>query len=118
VLHFKIKKTGERLVLPISEEARQLLGTAGNPAAQVFEDLKYDSMTLVYIERWTTAAGITRHVGFHAFRRTFATAQITLGTDLYTIQKMLGHSSVEQTQIYAHLLDAKKKEAANKISLK
>jgi integrase len=118
VLHFKIKKTGERLVLPISEEARELLGTAGNPAAQVFKDLKYDSMTLVYIERWTTAAGITRRVGFHAFRRTFATAQITLGTDLYTIQKMLGHSSVQQTQIYAHLLDAKKKEAANKISLK
>ncbi len=117
-LNLMIKKTGEHLILPISDEARELLGDAAKPSEQVFKGLEYDAMTSVYVERWTKAAGIVRHITFHAFRRTFATAQITLGTDLFTIQKMLGHSDIRQTQIYAHLLDAKKKEAANKITLK
>ncbi|MDQ3748660.1 MAG: site-specific integrase [Acidobacteriota bacterium] len=117
-LNIKIRKTGEPLVLPISEEARELLGTAGEPGEQVFTGLKYATMTNIYIERWTKAAGIARRITFHAFRRTFATAQITLGSDLFTVQRMLGHSNIRQTQIYAHLVDEKKRDAANKITLK
>jgi integrase len=117
-LSIKIKKTGEQLVLPISSEARDLLGEQKEQSGQIFEGLKYETMTNIYIERWTKAAGIERRVTFHAFRRTFATAQITLGTDLYTVQKMLGHGDIRQTQIYAHLVDEKKREAANKITLK
>ncbi len=117
-LIIQIKKTGEPLNLPISKEARRLLGDVGEQGEQVFSGLKYATMTNIYIERWTKAAGIARRITFHSFRRTFATGQITLGTDLYTVQKMLGHSDIRQTQIYAHLVDEKKREAANKITLK
>ncbi len=117
-LYLKIKKTGEQLILPISEEAREFLGKSGKPGERVFPDLEYETMTNIYIEKWTRAAGINRRITFHAFRRTFATGQITLGTDLYTVQKMLGHNDIRQTQIYAHLVDEKKREAANKITLK
>lgn len=117
-LSFRIKKTGEQLVLPISDEARALLGGSGAAAEKVFPDLKRVSNANYHLPKWTKAAGIERAISFHAFRRTFATAQISEGTDLYTVQKMLGHSNSRQTQIYAHLVDEKKREAANKISLK
>jgi site-specific recombinase XerD len=117
-LHIKIKKTGEQLILPISMEARELLGKRGDRNEKIFKDLKYDGMTSVYIERWTKEANIGRRVTFHAFRRSYATGLITGGVDIYTVQRMLGHSDVRQTQIYAHLVDEKKRDAANKITLK
>jgi site-specific recombinase XerD len=117
-LQLKIKKTQEPIVLPISEEARELLGAAGKQGEKVFPNLKYNTMTNIHLNRWRHAAGIDRRITFHALRRTFATGQITLGTDLFTVQKMLGHSDIKQTQIYAHLVDEKKRAAANKISLK
>lgn len=43
--------------------------------------------------------------------------QMTLGTDIYVISKMLLHKNVSTTQIYADLVDATKRESANKIIL-
>lgn len=117
-LNLLIKKTGEHLLLPISDEARALLGEAKPTGEKIFAAFRYDTMTNVYIERWTKAAGVTRRLTFHDFRRTYATAQLAAGTDIYTISQMLGHASIKQTQIYAKLLDEKKREAANKITLK
>ena len=41
-----------------------------------------------------------------------------LGTDIYTVSKMLTHKNVSTTQIYADLVNSKKRETAEKISLK
>ena len=117
-LHTTIIKTGERIVLPISGEAREILGEAGAGDQKAIKNLKYDGSTNVYIERWTQAAGIGRRITFHAFRRTYATGLLANGVDFHTISGMLGHSDLRQTQIYAKLLDEKKRAAANKISLK
>ena len=38
---------------------------------------------------------------------------LTLGADLYTTSKLLGHSNVKTTQIYAKIVDSKKVEAVN-----
>jgi integrase len=81
-LDFVIKKTGEPLVLPIAAEAREYLGEAGKPTEQIFPGLRYSVTTNVYLQRWAVATGISRKITFHCFRRTFATAQITLGTDI------------------------------------
>ena len=58
------------------------------------------------------------HVGKFKRCHTFATLQIALGTDIYTVSKMLTHKSVSTTQIYADLVNSKKRESANRISLK
>ena len=61
---------------------------------------------------------LAQPITFHCGRHSFATIQIAAGTDIYTVSKMLTHRNVSTTQIYAELVSEKKRESANKISLK
>lgn len=60
---------------------------------------------------------LAQPITFHCSRHTFATLQVELGTDIYTVQNMLGHANVTTTEIYARHADEKSKEASLKISL-
>ena len=53
---------------------------------------------------------------FHTGRHTFATMMLTLGADLYTVSKLLGHTSVRMTQVYAKIINQKKDEAVNLVN--
>ncbi|WP_371683025.1 tyrosine-type recombinase/integrase [Barnesiella sp. WM24] len=55
---------------------------------------------------------------FHGLRHTYATLLITNGTDIYTVSKMLTHKNVVTTQIYAEVINYKKRDAANSITIK
>lgn len=114
-LRFKMKKNNRPLTLNINDQARELLGKSGAPQEQVFKGLKYGNETSVILNSWTKEAGINKYITFHCFRHTYATLQLTLGTDLYTVSKLLGHKNIQTTQIYAKVIDQKKKEAANRI---
>lgn len=59
------------------------------------------------------AAGISKHVTYHVSRHTFATMELTMGADLYTTSKLLGHTEVRTTQIYAKIINKKKDEAVS-----
>ena len=59
----------------------------------------------------------TKNITFHCFRHTFATLQLANGTDIYTVSKMLGHTNVNTTQIYAKVIDENKIKAAEVIKL-
>ena len=52
-------------------------------------------------------------ITFHQSRHTFATMMLTLGADLYTVSKLLGHTSVKMTQVYAKIVNKKKDDAVN-----
>ena len=61
----------------------------------------------------TAALGVL----FHLARHTFATLQLERDTDIYTIKGMLGHTNVKTTQIYAHIVDKSKRNAADVIHI-
>jgi integrase len=116
-LQFRQKKTKGVEVLPISEQAFKLLGERKDPNEQVFKGLIYSAYLNVHLKQWILSAGITKNITFHCFRHTFATLQLSFGTDIYTVSKMLGHRELKTTQIYAKIVDDTKRKAAEKIKL-
>lgn len=116
-IRFRQQKTKGSEFLPISEQAHQLMEKSDNLENSVFEGLKYNAHRLSALSNWIKNAKITKKITFHCFRHTYATTQLSSGTDVMTISKMLGHREVKTTQIYAKIIDEKKREATNKIKL-
>jgi len=111
---FNQKKTGNLQYLDIPPQAYQLMG---EPASQgrVFQSLKYSAYMNTELLRWTMAAGITKHVTFHAGRHTFAVSLLCNGVDIYTVSRLMGHNEVKTTQVYADIIDSVRKDAMHKI---
>lgn len=114
---FTQEKTDGVEYMPISDQALQVCGARRENNQLVFEDLPDPSWISRPLKKWIKEAGISRHITFHCFRHTFATLQLTNGTDIYTVSKMLGHTNVKTTQIYAKIVDEKKDKAANAIQV-
>lgn len=114
-LRFKQQKTQTAETLPFNEQAYELLGERRAPQMKVFFGLRYTAWNNLRLAQWLLKAGITKHITFHCARHTYATLQLTLGTDIYTVSKLLGHKDIKTTQIYAKIINEKKVEAANKI---
>jgi len=109
---FRQKKTEGLEYLYISQQARALLGERQKEIDRVFKGLKYGAHFNAEILRWCMRAGITKHITFHSARHTNAVLLLENGADIYTVSKRLGHKELRTTEIYAKIIDAKMKEAA------
>ena len=116
-INFDQVKTDGVEYMPISDQAYELCGERRDPDRLVFEGLMDPSWINRPVKKWIEAAGITKHITFHCFRHSYATIQLTNGTDIYTLSKMMGHTNVRTTQIYGKIVDSKKEKAAQAISI-
>lgn len=110
-----MQKTTKPLYIPLSKQALKWLPekSDNNSDSLVFAGLVNFGNINENIKSWANAAGISKHLSYHTSRHTFATMMLTLGADIYTVSKLLGHSSVRHTQIYARIIDRKKDEAVS-----
>lgn len=112
---FKQKKTSGQEYIDITPQAAELLGERRNPTDLVFNDFLTASATNHAIKVWMLRAGITKEITFHCARHTFAVMMLDIGTDIYTVSKLLGHRELSTTQIYAKVLDKTKQAAVMNI---
>jgi len=115
-ISFRQKKTKEFEYFQLSNQAYKLLG---NPSEdqdlKIFAGLKYTTDAYYKLQKWAIQSGITKKISFHTSRHTFAIMLLNNGADIYTVSKMLGHKNLVNTQIYAKIVDTKKREAINMI---
>lgn len=112
---FTQKKTGGVEYLDLAPQAAELLGERGKPEELVFDWIHSPSCTNETLRRWCFRAGIAKEITFHCGRHTFATMMLDLGTDIYTVSKLLGHRELSTTQIYAKVMDKNKQAAVTSI---
>lgn len=112
---FKQKKTGGQEYLDINKQAAELMGKRKSDDEKVFDNIYTTSVTNEIIKVWVQRAGIKKDITFHCARHTFAVMMLDLGTDIYTVSKLLGHREIGTTQIYAKVLDKNKQAAVASI---
>lgn len=107
---FRQKKTGGLLYQDISSEARNFMQERKAGGEYVFKGFTY-ARSSDKLRKWAEEAGVHKQITYHSSRHTFALLLLDQSTDIYTVSKLLGHTDVKTTQLYAHILDKKKQEA-------
>lgn len=116
VIFLRQQKTKELVQIPLNANAKRFMPKKIFGNDRVF----YDHPTCEEwhnrkIREWAEKAGITKHISFHVARHTFATLTLSNGADLFTVSKLLGHTKITTTQIYAKVLDEGRRKAVNAI---
>ena len=110
-------KTKNMVTIPLSNEALKWIPRKSKGDERVFHQLRITSTTVeVVLGEWMQEAGIQKHITYHCSRHTAATLLLTLGADLYTVSKILGHRSIRMTEVYAKIVDKKKIETMNLVN--
>ncbi len=111
--------------LPLSQQALAFLveikqsqiQILGSLRVYVFEHIPTNRTVLWHLKKWAAKAELKKNLHIHVGRHTFATMALTNGVSLYTVSKLLGHSSISITQIYAEVIDEVKQKAADLIPM-
>lgn len=108
------KKTKHPVAFKLSKKALDYLPKRNGKSDddRVF-DLSVAQITNKRIKKWAKDAKINKNVTFHVSRHTFGTMMLTAGADLYVTSKLMGHTNIAATQIYAKIIDKKKEEAVD-----
>jgi integrase len=110
------QKTGKPYFLNISEQAYSLMGERNEQIDKVFEGIN-NRDRYYFFPLWLAEVGIKKDMTFHDLRHTYGCTQIDAGTDIYTLQGNMGHSTPRQSMKYGKISDQRKRDAVEKIKL-
>ncbi len=115
---FWLPKTGEREI-PLNDQVLLVLNRLSRRGNFVFTDRKGNRMDpdilRTRLVRTAQRAGITNLTELHALRHTFASHLLMNGVDIPSVQKLMGHQSVETTMIYTHQTTDHLRSAVSKL---
>lgn len=104
LLTFKAEKTEKIQYVFLPDVAVQCLPSRYASNTLLFP-LGSNDHTNLLLARWVKDAGISKRITFHCSRHTAATLSLSNGTPLAVVSRLLGHSMVSTTQIYAKIVD-------------
>lgn len=104
MLSFKIKKTDKMHHLFLSNVALSFLPAQYEEDTTLFP-LTGNDRSNKLLAQWVQTAGIHKRITFHCSRHTAATLSLSNGTPIAVVSRLLGHSMVSTTQIYAKIVD-------------
>lgn len=117
MLHLpSMQKTKQPVIVPLSEKALEWLPE--HPAdckadTKVFANAPTLSSANRALKHMARRADIRKTISFHVARHTFATMTLTAGGDLYTTSRLLGHTNIHSTEIYADVVMERRTQAVN-----
>jgi len=115
-------KAGKSRIVPMNDQVFNLLSRyrENKRSELVFnfegEKIREDRLTKGF-KRFLKIAELDESLTFHHLRHTFASLLVQDGVSIYEVQKLLGHSSITVTEIYAHLQSNTLHEAVGRISV-
>ena len=113
----KMKKTERHIYIPLSNQAARLIDTTILNHNGLIFNLPTLANINIRLKKIFREAKINKSkVSFHLSRHSFATIGLTIGIELETISKILGHSNLKTTQIYAKIVNEKIKTAIDKFN--
>ena len=104
----KRKKTGTKYQIPLLEIPKMILAKYSNklPVGRLLPVIT-NCNTNVYLKEIAAICGIEKKLTFHLARHSFATLTLTKGVSIESVCRMLGHSDIKTTQIYARITSDK-----------
>lgn len=110
---FKTKNVKENLIyIPLTDNAVRLIADESSQSNFLFNVISDQKMN-EYLKKIRTKLEINKDVTNHTGRHTFATLWLKQTKDLATLQKLLGHSNIQETMIYAHVDEDMMREGMN-----
>ena len=100
-LNFVATKTDKHQIITLNESALKLVKSCDD----LFEKKLTDQFMNRELKKISRSLGIRKVVSFHASRHTFATCFLRAGGKVEMLQKLLGHSTINQTMEYVHILN-------------
>lgn len=101
-----MKKTKKPVIIPLNKKALEWLPDRGSATE---EDLVFPNLPTIccadrVLKHMAKRAGIQKSISFHCSRHSCATLTLAAGGDLYTTSRMLGHTNIHSTEIYAKVM--------------
>ena len=109
----EIFKTESVNRIPLNDRAKKLLPKMILSEKPVFP-VYCNQVTNRHLKEIMKLAKIYKRISFHCARHTFAMITLEISNDIAAVQKLLGHTKIETTQLYAKVLDNQKQAAVDK----
>ena len=98
---------------------KRQVGEVVEPDSRLFTSERSPKMTLSAIQKrfkhWIKECGLKKHYSIHSARHTYGTMLYRTTKDLRMVQKQLGHSSCQVTEVYADVLNEDTEKAVNEL---
>ena len=106
-IHLRMHKTGYLVNIPLSRKAKMFISDSPSDSGCIFR-IYCNKVTNKVLKKIGVQLGLNKNLTCHVARHTFATVSISLGIPIEVVSKLLGHTSIRTTQVYAKIVDTVK----------